>query len=199
MPLGAPGDEELEAILRRIVVRLLHLLRPRAEGMGDEQPDALSSAQADALLVPIAAPQDPSRRKRHSAFLEGFSLHAGVHLHANDREGLERLLRYGARPPLSLARLAQLPDGRLAYRLKRPVADDRQVLVLQPTELLRRLATLVPPPRHHLCRYHTPRFVRRSRIRGSKCSRRTLRGEAKSCRCRLSSLPRLPRSCRTNR
>src|SRR5438128_5098646 len=122
--------------------------------MGDEQPDALSSAQAEALLVPIAAPQDPSRRKRHSAFLEGFSLHAGVHLHANDREGLERLLRYGARPPLSLARLAQLPDGRLGYRLKRPVADDRQVLVLQPTELLRRLATLVPSPRHHLCRYH---------------------------------------------
>ena len=35
---------------------------------------------------------------------KGFSLHAGVHLHENDREGLERLLRYGARPPFSLER-----------------------------------------------------------------------------------------------
>ncbi len=47
-----------------------------------------------------------------------------------------------------------LPDGRLEYRLKRPLRDGREVLVLQPTELLRRLATLVPPRRHHLVRYH---------------------------------------------
>jgi putative transposase len=51
-------------------------------------------------------------------------------------------------------RLAALPDGRLTYRLKRPLRDGRQVLVLQPTEFLRRLATLVPPRRHHLVRYH---------------------------------------------
>jgi hypothetical protein len=63
-----------------------------------------------------------------------------VHLHANDREALKRLCAYGARPPLSLERLAALPDGRLAYRLKRPLRDGRQVLVLQPTEFLRRLA-----------------------------------------------------------
>jgi hypothetical protein len=47
-----------------------------------------------------------------------------------------------------------LPDGLLAYRLKRPLPGGRAVLVLQPTELLRRLATLVPPPRRHLVRYH---------------------------------------------
>jgi hypothetical protein len=40
------------------------------------------------------------------------------------------------------------------YRLKRPLADGRQVLVLRPTELLRRLAALVPPPRRHLVRFH---------------------------------------------
>ena len=50
--------------------------------------------------------------------------------------------------------LSQLPDGRIAYRLKRPLGDGRQRLLLQPTELLRRLATLVPPPRAHLVRYH---------------------------------------------
>jgi hypothetical protein len=36
------------------------------------------------------------------------ALHAGVHLHANDREAVERLCAYGARPPLSLQRLAEL-------------------------------------------------------------------------------------------
>ncbi len=154
VPLGAPPDEEVEAILRRVVVRLLRLLRPRAEGMDFEPLDTLAGAQVEALLLPSVAPQEPPRRKQHSAFLEGFSLHAGVHLHANDREALERLCAYGARPPLSLQRLAALPGGRLAYRLKHPLRDGRQVLVLQPTELLRRLATLVPPRRHHLVRYH---------------------------------------------
>jgi len=97
VPLGAPADEEVEAILRRIVVRLLRLLRPRAERMDLEPPDALANAQAEALLFLSAAPQERPRRKQHSAFLEGFSLHAGEHLHANDREALKRLCAYGAR------------------------------------------------------------------------------------------------------
>jgi hypothetical protein len=77
VPLGAPPDEEVEAILRRVLVRLLRLLRPWAERMDLEPPDALANAQAEALLLPSAAPQEPPRRKQHSAFLEGFSLHAG--------------------------------------------------------------------------------------------------------------------------
>jgi hypothetical protein len=36
---------------------------------------------------------DPFRHARRSALLDGFSLHAGTHVHANDREGLERLCR----------------------------------------------------------------------------------------------------------
>jgi hypothetical protein len=67
-----------------------------------------------------------------------------VHLHANDREG-----------------------GRLAYLLKSPLADGTEVLMLEPCELLRRLAALVPPPRAHLVRYYgvfAPASVWRSRI-----------------------------------
>jgi hypothetical protein len=33
-------------------------------------------------------------------------------VHENDRQGLERLCAYGARGPLALARLTELPDGR---------------------------------------------------------------------------------------
>jgi len=77
-----------------------------------------------------------------------------VHLHENDREGLAHLCGYGARPSFSQERLSELPDGRPAYRLKRPLGDGRQLVLLQPAEFLRRLATLVPPPRAHLIRYH---------------------------------------------
>ena len=154
VPLGAPSELELEKILRKVVARLLKHLRPRAEEAELEPPDTLGHAQAEALLFPGAHQGAPVAPKRHTKYLEGFSLHAGVHLHANDREGLERLLRYGARPPLSLERLTEHADGSLAYRLKRPLPNGHQVLLLQPTELLRRLATLVPPPRHHLVRYH---------------------------------------------
>src|SRR5207248_6528873 len=64
------------------------------------------------------------------------------------------LCGYGARPPLTQERLSALPDGTLAYRMKRRLGDGREVLILEPRELLRRLATLVPPPRAHLVRYH---------------------------------------------
>jgi hypothetical protein len=89
----------------------------------------------------------------------------------------------GERPPLSLQRLAQLPDGRLAYRLKRPLADGREVLVLQPSELLRRLATLVPPARHHLVRFHgvfAPQcsLAQRGRAAAASCGGRAASGAA---------------------
>jgi len=69
------------------------------------------------------APPDTGRAKKRAAYLDGFSLHAAVHLHANDREGLAHLCGYGARPPFSQERLSELPDGRLTYRLKRPLGD----------------------------------------------------------------------------
>ncbi|MFL5441543.1 MAG: transposase, partial [Myxococcales bacterium] len=90
-----------------------------------------------------------------------------MHLHANDPEGLAHLCGYGARPPLVQRRLSQLADGRLAYLLKRPLADGTEVLVVEPCELLRRLAALVPPPRAHLVRYHAvfaPASAWRSRV-----------------------------------
>src|SRR5258705_8953798 len=63
--------------------------------------------------------------------------------------------------PLSPARRcaeAREPDQgpllRCDHRMKRRLGDGRDVLILEPRELIRRLATLVPPPRAHLVRYH---------------------------------------------
>src|SRR6266404_9437479 len=109
-------------------------------------PDALAASQAESVSSLLGKPTDPSETKHLAAYHQGFSLHAGVHLHANDRQGLAHLCGYGARPPLTQERLSALPDGKLAYRTKRRLGDGREGLVLEPRDLLRRLATLVPPP-----------------------------------------------------
>jgi len=78
----------------------------------------------------------------------GFSLHAARTVDEDDREGLERLCRYGLRSPFSQERLSLLPDGRVVYRLARPwpTPTGRTELVLDPVDFLRRLAALIPAP-----------------------------------------------------
>jgi Putative transposase len=63
---------------------------------------------------------EPFEQARRGAFLDGFSLHAGIRIHANDGDGRERLCRYILRPPLALHRLSRSDDGTLQYRMKRP-------------------------------------------------------------------------------
>jgi hypothetical protein len=117
VPLSGPGPEELEGTLRRIVRRTAKLLAEAGEGSGDED-DALAELQA--AEVELLSYPEPFEVKKASAYTGGFSLHAGVKVHARDREGLERLCRYIARPPFALERLGEGEDGRLTYRMKRP-------------------------------------------------------------------------------
>ena len=84
----------------------------------------------------------------------GFSLQANTHLHANEEQGLERLCRYGARGALVLERLSRAEDGRIAYRMKRPLPDCTTHLLFTGLELLRRVASLVPAPWANLTRFH---------------------------------------------
>jgi hypothetical protein len=83
----------------------------------------------------------------------GFSLDATVCIEPNDRRGLERLLRYCARPPFAAERIEELDRHRLIYHLPKPGPDGRTQLILSPLELIERLAALVPPPRQHRHRY----------------------------------------------
>lgn len=50
----------------------------------------------------------------------GFSPHAGVTAEAHERDRLERLCRYIARPAISEKRLSISPQGRVRYQLKTP-------------------------------------------------------------------------------
>ena len=54
----------------------------------------------------------------------GFSLDASVRIDDHDRAGLERLLRYCARPPFALERLEQLAHDQLVYRFPKPQPDE---------------------------------------------------------------------------
>ena len=83
----------------------------------------------------------------------GWSVNASVTIPAWDRGGLERLVRYCARPPLSQERLGRLNDEQLVYSLRKPTLDGRTELILTPMELLDRLSKLVTPPRVHKHRY----------------------------------------------
>ena len=80
-----PRDDEVEAILRRIVRRAAKALVGLEEDLGCEA-DALAALQAAKVERRIRYP-DPFPHARRSAFVEGFSLHAGVRIHANDRLG----------------------------------------------------------------------------------------------------------------
>ena len=93
--LPPPDDDDVEALVRRCASRVLRLLRRELD---DDEPeaDALAALEAASLKARPAANGDGPKKKPLTAFLEGFSLHAGVHLHANDRRGLEQLCRYGA-------------------------------------------------------------------------------------------------------
>ncbi len=83
----------------------------------------------------------------------GWSVDASVTIPGWDRRGLERLVRYCARPPLSQERLSRLNDETLVYALRKPTPGGHMELILTPLELLDRLSKLVSPPRIHKHRY----------------------------------------------
>jgi hypothetical protein len=98
-----------------------------------------------------AADRRQMQRWDHSG---GFSVDAAVRIEGWDRDGLERLVRYCARPPFALERLEASGADRLVYHLSKPGPDGRTDLTLTPLELIDRLAALIPPPRLHRHRYH---------------------------------------------
>ena len=76
----------------------------------------------------------------------GFSLHAEVFVPAGDREGLERLLYYCAKPGLSPMRLSYLPKKNLVIYRTEPKNGQALALRFEPVEFLRRWGLLIPPP-----------------------------------------------------
>jgi hypothetical protein len=169
-----PTQADLAGIAERVAVRVTRWLRrrgllldessdvpppertaldaclERSLGLGElvALPGAVADRAGDDLLP---RPSKSARRGGHAC---GFDVHAGVVVGARDREGRERLLRYCARPPLSLERLSTTPRGLVAYRVRKPWQPERTHRVMTPLAFMARLAALIPPPRHPLIRFH---------------------------------------------
>jgi hypothetical protein len=89
--------------------------------------------------------------------LEGFDLHAARAVsaqHSEDRQRLEALLRYCARPPISDERLRFDVNGNVILRLKTPWRDGSTHVVYDPLDFVAKLAALVPRPHKNLVIYH---------------------------------------------
>ena len=65
---------------------------------------------------------------------------AGTCYRARDRDSLERLCRYIARPAVSNERLSVNDRGQVVYRLKPPFGDGTTHVVLDPIDSIARLA-----------------------------------------------------------
>jgi putative transposase/transposase-like zinc-binding protein len=111
-------------------------------------------------------PSCAGRRMAHCASVQGFSLHANTQVPAHRRDQLECQLRYTARGAVSLERLTQDANGELVYTFTHPWSDGTTGIRLSPTELLDKLAALVPLPRMHLVRYNG-RLAPHSHLRGA--------------------------------
>jgi len=67
---------------------------------------------------------------------------------------LERLCRYVLRPPLAGDALELTGDDRVLLRLRRPWSDGTSAIRFEPSELLERLAAMIPRPRANQMIYH---------------------------------------------
>jgi hypothetical protein len=168
----APSRDDIAAVAARVATRMTRWLRRR--GLLDERPAEERSNEAPELSPLEACMQmslfggtfarlsedgasprrdaDDTERYREpkkslfAAEASGFDVHAGITVRGGDREGRERLCRYGARPCVSLERMTLLDDGRVAYQLKKPRRNGATHLVMTPLAFMAKLASLVPTP-----------------------------------------------------
>jgi hypothetical protein len=189
--LPSPGTAELQALVQQIAERMGRLLEKRglierdAENAwlsGDPVPvGSLDDLIGHSITYRIAIgpragqkvftlrtvpAQGEGDGRNGAAQAGGFSLHAGLDIRCGQRAKLERLCRYVSRPPVAAERLALSASGQVRYALKTPYRDGTTHIVLEPLDLLARLAALVPPPRMHLTRYHGV-FAPHSRLRAA--------------------------------
>lgn len=179
-PVAAPESSDLQELVERIAARIGRALERRglverdlenAWLAADTEAGPLDDLLGHSITYRIAVgpragqklftlqtvpprPQGLEGEPSSAARAGGFSLHAGVDIAPNERAKLERLCRYVSRPPVASERLALTASGQVRYTLKTCYRDGTTHIVLEPLDLMARLAALVPTPRMHLTRYH---------------------------------------------
>ena len=169
-----PHTSDIEALVVDIATACESWLAKKGHGPDDEAPEpdaddgqaviqwaSLEGRQAVAggrsvrkvRTVQVLGGRELAMPSR-TAGCDGYNLHAGVGIGANEREALERLCRYVLRPPLGKERLVERDDGTIELGMKRAWSDGTTSLVFTPTELTEKLAALIPPPRANQILYH---------------------------------------------
>lgn len=145
--VALPTSAELDVLLGQIVARIARYLQRRGLVVRDAENSYLEIGSApgsgiepllahsityriavgphegckaftlQALAPALEAPSGEQRLAKHS----GFSLHAGVAAAAHQREKVERLCRYIARPAVATGRLSLTAQGLVRYTLKTPL------------------------------------------------------------------------------
>ena len=171
-----PKDEEIKALVQTIAKRVVRALKKLGhfadenESIAEDAEDSLAEIQAASVKNRIAMGKRRGELIRRIGALSvgdppelsgplcanvaGFSLHADTYCAPNQREKLEKLCRYVARPAVAESRLKLKSNGDVLLKLKKPYSDGTSHLVFAPLEFLEKLAALVPPPRAHLTRFH---------------------------------------------
>jgi len=176
----APTSEQLTELLHTISQRIAGFLERRGLLQRDEDNSTLTLDELDEdpmqelhshsvtyrigmgsqrgrkvfTLQTIPPRQEPPPGSERVAKLAGFSLHAGVAAKAHQREKIERLCRYIARPAVSEKRLSLTATGKVRYEPKTPYRNGTTHVIFEPVDFIARLAALVPKPRVNLTRFH---------------------------------------------
>ena len=164
----APGNEPLQTLLDKIIRRILKLLTRLGHLIEEDGITYLARGEnldPDEVMVPLQAAastwriaagpragrkvltlagrgqlRESQRTRERCASHQGFSLHAGVHCAANDRQGIEQLCRYITRPAIANGRLSINREGNVVLKLK-PVlslSKGRRGATAPPTSCSRR-------------------------------------------------------------
>jgi Putative transposase/Transposase zinc-binding domain len=174
--LSDPTEDDVLALAERTAERVTRILKSHGRSLdscddnaeADRDP-ALASCYGLAARVPKmrVVETDGARTDEHVAVVHGFNIHAGKVIDGRDRQRVERVVRYLARPSLAQTRLEELPDGRLRYEMKRVWRDGTRFVVFAPHDLLARLCAMVPPPWFHMLRAYgvlAPNAALRSQV-----------------------------------
>ena len=131
--VAAPTDEDVQAVLHKIITRILKLLTRRGALVEEQGSTYMADGDADSddartlrplqaaactyriafgpragqkvLTVQGAMPRDTGFEQALCADMNGFSLHAAVRCCADERKSLEQLCRYITRPALANERV----------------------------------------------------------------------------------------------
>ena len=181
--LEPPSNEDVKEVLAKVQSQVVHLLKRKgyvldrtAESNEAEYPEELDLTLSDLCqaasvqnrialgeragqyvkkLGSFGTAGDPVLLEgTRTASLGGFSIHANTWVEADEKDRLEKLCRYVARPPIAEMRLYESSDGNIVYRFKKEWSDGTQAVQFTPLEFIEKLVALIPPPRIHLTRFH---------------------------------------------